>query len=570
MSKKIKTLFGNTIDTKRIKDIEPDEIFLDSENLPKFDVNQFEGRIEKSISTGTFLVFGIVCALIFGIFFARSIILQGVRGAAYLAKSESNRLRYTVLFPERGIITDRNDEKLAWNSASDTNSEFSFRTYKDTPGLSHAVGYVQYPSKDASGFYYNEDFLGEDGVEKYYNDVLSGTNGQQIIEIDAAGKLSSESVVRPPEDGTNLKLSIDAGLTSFLYQTIRSLAQQVGFTGGGGVIMDVHTGEVIALTSFPEYDSQVMTDRANKKIINQYLTDSNNPFLDRIIDGLYTPGSIVKPYMAFAALTEKIIDPLTTILSTGSISIPNPYDPAHPSVFRDWRPQGYVDVRHALAVSSDVYFYEVGGGYQNQKGLGINLIDTYMNMFGFGNSLPDGFFKGSIGVIPTPDWKKANFNGEEWNIGDTYHTSIGQYGFQVTPMQVVRAVAAIANGGTLVNPSILFGGDAHGTVKLDLDQNNLQIVREGMSLSASAGGVASGLDVGYVKVGAKTGTAELGSKKQFVNSWVTGFFPYDHPKYAFAVIMEKGPVTNTVGGVYVMRQVLDWLHATKPDYLSSN
>jgi penicillin-binding protein 2 len=297
------------------------------------------------------------------------------------------------------------------------------------------------------------------------------------------------------------------------------------------------------------------------------LKDKNNPFLNRAIDGLYTPGSIVKPFMAIAALSENIIDPSTKILSTGSISVPNPYDPEHPSVFKDWRAQGWVDMRHAIAVSSDVYFYEVGGGFENQKGLGINLIDKYMSEFGFGKYLPDGFFKSYSGTIPTPKWKKENFNGEDWRIGDTYHTSIGQYGFQVSPIQEVRALSAIANGGKLLDPSILLGGNPDNYTNLNLNPDYLNVVKEGMNLGTQAGGVAQGLGVDYVKLAAKTGTAELGSKKQFVNSWVTGFFPYDKPKYAFAIIMEKGPVTNTTGGVYVMRQVLDWMYVNKPEYL---
>ena len=550
----------------RINDIDPDEIFLDSENLPKFNVDQFEGRIEKPISSRTFVFFGIVCFLIFVGFTIRSINLQVTNGSYYLQKSENNRLRNTLVFANRGVIYDRNDNKLAWNVESESSPEFALRKYSSTLGLSHVLGYIKYPSKDSSGFYYSEDFVGKDGVEKYYSDILSSKNGLRIVEVDAHGAIQSQSVVRPAVDGQDIKLSIDSNLQSEIYKIISDLANRVGFTGGAGVIMDVNTGEVLALTSYPEYDSQILTDGTNSLAINQLLKNKNNPFLDRAINGLYTPGSIVKPYMSIAALNENIIDPNTKILSTGSISIPNVYDPLHPSVFKDWRAQGWVDMRHAIAVSSDVYFYEVGGGYENQKGLGISLIDKYMHLFGFGLDIPNSFFTGTSGVIPDPLWKAENFSGEKWNIGDTYHTSIGQYGFQVTPIQTVRAVASIANGGKLLEPSILLGGNPDKFIQLNLDPADYKVVREGMKLGVEEG-VAVGLNTGYLSLGAKTGTAELGSKKQFVNSWVTGFFPYDNPKYAFAVIMEKGPVTNTMGGVYVMRQVLDWMHANTPQYL---
>ena len=370
VKKKIK---GNSY-KERIKDIDPDEIFLDSENLPKFNVDQFEGRIEKPISSRTFVFFGIACFLIFVGFIIRSINLQVTNGPYYLQKSENNRLRNTLVFANRGVIYDRNDNKLAWNVESESSPEFALRKYSSLSGLSHVLGYIKYPSKDSSGFYYSEDFVGKDGAEKYYSDILSSKNGLRIVEVDAHGAIQSQSVVRPATDGQDIKLSIDSNLQSEIYKIISDLANRVGFTGGAGVIMDVNTGEVLAMTSYPEYDSQILTDGANSQAINQLLKNKNNPFLDRAINGLYTPGSIVKPYMSIAALNENIIDPNTKILSTGSISIPNVYDPLHPSVFKDWRAQGWVDMRHAIAVSSDVYFYEVGGGYENQKGLVFLLL----------------------------------------------------------------------------------------------------------------------------------------------------------------------------------------------------
>jgi len=566
MFKKIKNNYFSRDYKDRSKNLDPDEIFIDSENLPNFNVDQFEGRIEKPIKRSTFWVFGIFCFLLLTGFFIKSWVLQVSEGSNFAIKSDNNRLRYTLLFTKRGVIYDRNDDKLAWNVYDETNPEFSLRKYDTTPGLAHIVGYIKYPSKDKYGFYYSDQFDGKDGVEKFFNDTLTGTNGLRIIEVDAHNKIQSENMIRPPEDGADVKLSIDSKVQEEMYKEISGLANKVGFTGGAGVIMDVNTGEILSLTSYPEYNSQIMTDGSDVSAINSYLKNKNNPLLDRVTDGLYTPGSIVKPFMAISALTSKIIDPSTNILSTGSISLPNPYDPAHPSVFKDWRVQGYVDMRKAIAVSSDVYFYEVGGGYQNQKGMGIDLIDKYMSQFGFGKDLPTGFFSGLTGTIPTPDWKKTNFNGEDWNIGDTYHTSIGQYGFQVTPIQAVRGIASIANGGKLFNPSILFGGNTNDFVQLPFSDDDIKVVREGMRMGVQEG-IATGLNVDYVNIAAKTGTAELGSQKQFVNSWVVGFFPYEKPRYAFAVIMEKGPVANTTGGVYVMRQVFDWMSANTPDYL---
>jgi penicillin-binding protein 2 len=491
--------------------------------------------------------------------------LQVVRGDDNNQKAENNHLRQTPVFAERGLIYDRNHTLLAWNVPNEEDNSFSLRQYIDLPGLSHVLGYVKYPTKDSSGFYYREQLGGVDGVEGYDDEALAGTNGLQIVETDATGKVQSESVINPPIHGQNETLSIDSALQSELYKQIGALAAKAGFVGGAGVVMDVHTGDILAMTSFPEFNSQIMTDGKDSAAINQYNKDVNHPFLDKVVSGLYTPGSIVKPYMALAALQEKVIDPAKQIMSTGSITVPNPYFPELSSVFRDWKPLGLMDMRHALAMSSDVYFYTVGGGFGDQKGLGIKAIDSYLKLFGFGGDVGSGFFNDKVGTIPTPEWKAANFNGEPWRLGDTYHTAIGQYGFQVTPIQAVRAAASIANGGLLLEPKI-FTNQPVQKMPVAIDPQNFEVVREGMRLGVTDG-ISTVLNVPYVDVASKTGTAELGVTKALVNSWSTGFFPYEDPHYAFAVIMEKGSRDNLTGSIFVMRGLLDWISQNAPQYL---
>lgn len=565
---------------ERVKDIDPDEIFIDSSNLPNFDTDQFEGRLEKSISQRSLYILAGVFVLIFLIFIIRIWNLQISQGDFYFTKSENNRLRNSLLFAKRGVIYDRSGTALAWNAENTADKAYDVRKYISLDGFSHLLGYLKYPSKDKYGFYWSEFFDGKAGIEKIYNDVLSGKNGKQIVEVDALGNIQSENIIRSPEDGQSVTLSIDAGIQNKMFLEIKSLAERAGFTGGAGVIMDVNNGEVLALTSYPEYSSQVLTDGQNKTLIDRYLNNKNTPMLNRAVGGLYTPGSTVKPFMAFAALNENIIDPYKNIFSSGSISIPNPYDPSRPTVFKDWKAHGYVDMKRALAVSSDVYFYEVGGGFEDQKGLGIANIDKYMKMFGLGSAVPitlasstdptSSIFFGPAGNIPTPDWKKATFPDDpDWRVGNTYHTSIGQYGFLVSPLQLVRAVASLANGGKLLEPKILFHTDDEGEVlDLNLDQAKLKIIKDGMRDGVTKDyGVAKGLNSADYSVAAKTGTAELGAYKQFVNSWISGFFPYENPRYAFVVIMEKGPVANTTGALSVMRQVLDYMAVNKPEYL---
>jgi penicillin-binding protein 2 len=565
---------------RREKDIDPDEIFIDSKNLPNFDTDQFEGRIEKSISRQSILILVGVFILIMLIFIGRIWSLQILNGDSNFTKSENNRLRNSLIFAKRGVIYDRTGMKLAWNVENSVDKAFDLRKYIPLDGFAHLLGYLKYPTKDKYGFYFTEVFDGKDGVEKTYNNELSGENGKRIVEVDALGEIKTENIIRNPKDGKNLTLSIDASIQNKMYEEIKGQVRESNYSGGAGVIMDVATGEILAMTSYPEYNSQILTDGQDKNAINKYLTDKSTPFLNRVINGLYTPGSTVKPFMAYATLNENIIDPYANIYSSGSISIPNPYDPSKPTVFKDWKAHGYVDMKKALAVSSDVYFYEVGGGFEDQKGLGILTIDKYMKMFGFGESLTANFFSGASGAIPTPEWKKENFPTDpDWRVGNTYHTSIGQYGFQVAPIQMVRSVSSLANGGKLLEPKILLESSDQGDTlnlqkgvslitDLNLNQNYLKIIKEGMRDSVIKDyGVAKGLNISGLSVAAKTGTAELGARKDFINSWVTGFFPYENPKYAFVVIMEKGPATNTVGALYVMRQVLDYMVVNKPEYL---
>ncbi len=550
-------------------EIDPDEIFLDSSNLPEFDVHQFEGRIEKPISLLTIIVLSSVFGLILCILLGKAWILQAKDGEKYAAMSENNVYDETTLYAERGAIFDRNGVKLAWNAVDPEQADFSIRAYTKDPGFGHMLGYIKYPTKDKQGNYYRKNFEGVAGIEKFWNENLQGYHGMRILETNALGEIESESVIRPAQDGENLTLSLDARIQTKMYQSISGLADRVGFTGGGGVIMDVETGEIIALTSFPEYRSDVMSNGSDNALISKYLTDTRKPFLNRVLAGLYTPGSIVKPYVALAALEENVIDPEKEIVSTGSMSIPNPYDPTRKTVFMDWKAHGAVDMRRAIAVSSNVYFYQVGGGFEKQPGLGIERLNKYFSLFGLGKNSEQGFFSGPVGTIPSPSWKEKVFPGDPWRIGDTYFTSIGQYGFQVTPLQMVRADAALANGGTYLAPTIfkVASSSPVSRTKLPVDDDNLQIVREGMRQGATVGS-ASGLNVPYVKVAAKTGTAELGVSKAFVNSWVMGFFPYEKPRYAFVIMMERGPRANVYGATAAMRELIDWMNLNTPEYFA--
>lgn len=552
------------------QEINPEDIFLDSTNLPGLNRDRFEGRMEKPIGERTFNLLKIVMFLVVISLSTKLWSLQVAQGKAYAEVSEENRLTRTIIFADRGVIYDRQGLSLAENNVKLGEGDFAARHYTERSGLSTVLGYLKYPAKDSKGNYYDESYHGQAGVEKQYDERLSGKNGSKLTEMNAKGELNSESVIEAAENGQDLHLSLDARLTESLYKAILATARERGFTGGAGVILDTRTGEVLALTSYPEYSANIITDGSDKKEIVRLLTDKNKPFLNRVVSGLYTPGSIVKPIVALGALNEDVIGPNKQIFSAGFISLPNPYDAKNPSIFKDWKAHGLVDMRTALAVSSDVYFYEVGGGFEDQLGLGIAKLDQYFSIFGLSERTGIDLPGEALGYIATPSWKEKNFPDDPvWRIGNTYHTAIGQYGTQVTPISAVRWTAAIANGGILLKPSIILReelDEINISRIVELPASDWQVVKEGMRQGVTSG-IAGALYFPSLTVAAKTGTAELGTTKALVNSWVTGFFPYKNPKYAFAVVMERGPATNTVGATYVMSRVLNWMIENTPEYL---
>ena len=556
---------------KKYEALDPDEIFLDSSNLPDFDTDQFEGRIEKPISRRTvyFLMF-IFLAIGVGYLY-RLAQLGIVKGDYYKNIAENNRLQRSLIFGARGVISDRNGELVAWNTIDLDSPDFVKRSYRESPGTHILTGYVKYPKKDKSGFYYNTSYSGQDGVEKYFDNILAGESGLKITETDVQGNPVTDSVVKPEKKGDNIKISIDADMQEALYKVLAGTAKRAGYVGASGALMDLNTGEVIAAVSYPEYNSNVMTDGSDVSTINDYQNSKAKPFLDRLSSGLYAPGSIVKPIFALAALVENVISLDKKILSTGELKVPNPFKQGEFTIFKDWRANGWTNMQEAIAVSSDIYFYEIGGGFMDQKGLGIANIEKYARMFGLGASPENNFFSGSDGVIPSIEWKAKNFNGEIWRVGDTYNTAIGQYGFQLTPIQALRAVSAIATNGQLISPSILSKDDPNfpGKVfeQLPLDSTkNFGIIHDGMRMTVTMG-TAKILNVPYVKIAAKTGTAQVGVSNQFINSSVIGFFPYEHPRYSFVIMLERSPHTNTIGASVAMREFVDWLAAHKPEYV---
>ncbi|MFT7644966.1 MAG: penicillin-binding protein 2 [Candidatus Paceibacteria bacterium] len=364
--------------------------------------------------------------------------------------------------------------------------------------------------------------------------------GPLLTEIQSTDLLNNQDI----------KLSIDSELQSYVYRVMEEVALNADYVGGAGVMMDIKTGEILAMVSYPEFQQ------------------NNKPSINKVTNGLYVPGSVVKPFVAIGALSEEIISPEKEILSTGSIELPNPYQGGDFLVFNDWKAHGYVDMRKAIGVSSNVYFYAVGGGYENQRGLGIEKVEEYLRMFGVGGLTGIDILSESEGVIPNPKWKEKKYNGASWRLGDTYLASIGQHGYEVTPLQLVRAATAIATNGQLVTPSILHKDEfVQESTSLPIKASNFNVVKEGMEY-AVINGTAAGLYMDGLSVAAKTGTAEVDTEKEYIHSWVIGYFPHDKPRYAFTFFLEQGPWGEEVGSVAVASDVLTWIRDNRPEYFT--
>jgi penicillin-binding protein 2 len=549
--------------------VEVEEVLLDASNMLSFNQGRMEGKRELPIKRSSVRTVGIIFSCIALIFFYQIFNLQVVKGAEYRTISENNKMDKVHIIAERGVVYDRNGEMIVWNEIDDSGEyDFPIRAYTNRLGMGQVLGYVSYPKKDDKGFFFRTDYLGRSGVELAYDSVLKGGNGNKVVEVDALGKIVSEYEINQPKSGAPLHLSIDAELSEAMYQIIASSSERAGFRSGAAAIMDVKTGELLALTSFPSYDPEVMADGDDTATINSYNTDDRLPFLNKIIGGAYTPGSIVKPFVAYDALEEGIISPNKTIVSNGYILVPNPYNPSNPARFNDWRAHGAMTMREAIAFSSNVYFYIIGGGYGDQPGLGITKLSANYRRFGMGEPTGINLAQEQAGVVPDPAWKKETFD-DDWRLGDTYFTSIGQYGFLATPIQMLRAYAALANGGTLLTPHVEKGVTKEGK-DLKLNQEYLQIIHEGMRKTVTMnGGTARGLERKDVAVASKSGTAEVGAGNAYVNSWSAGFWPYEEPRFAYILMMDHAPRSNALGAGRIMGEVMEWMSVHRPDYFKA-
>jgi len=448
------------------------------------------------------------------------------------------------------------------------------RYYPDGRTISHLIGYTgkikSEELKAAPEFYTISDYIGRDGLEKSYEEILRKNPGKLKIERDAQGHIISKETIQLPESGKSLVLWLDSELQKKIQEELEKEIKIVGAKGGVAVALDPKTGGVLALVSYPSIDNNLFSKRISQEEWKEIEEDPLKPLFNRAIAGTYLTGSTIKPLIASAALEEKIISPEKKINAQGKILVQDQWNPEKIWEYKYWAVHGWTDIRKAIAQSVNVYFYTIGGGYGDQKGLGPTKIKEYLEKFGWNQKTGIDLPGEAEGFIPDKEWKKKTFpNDPGWWDGDTYNLSIGQGFLQITPLEVAASFVSIANGGKLLQPQVV--KEIIDSKKNPIEEikpkvirenfikpENLQIVREGMRQAVTSGSATGWLDQLRVPAAAKTGTAELG--KEFYNNWVTVFAPYEDPQIVLTIIIENVKGVQTAA-LPVAKAVLEWYFA---------
>lgn len=457
---------------------------------------------------------------------------------------------------KEGVSEDEKEKILLLDNQGLVVTENSTRVYPGGDIFSHLIGYVSLVSESdltKSGFYKVNDKIGRSGLENYYESELRGQRGKILVN-----RFEDEKEISHGKNGNSLILNIDSELQKHLYFELEKGLRDIGSQVGLSVALDPRDGRVLSLISFPSYDNNSFIEGLSSKEYESLFIKKKEPLLNRVIAGRFSPGSTIKPLIALAALEEEVISPSKKINAPGLITIENPYDPEVIYTFRDWKNHGLVNMREAIAHSSDIYFYTVGGGFYDVKGLGIIKIAEYFKKFKLDAPLGIDLNGELAGFVPTPEWKSQSRN-EIWYQGDTFNISIGQGDLLVTPLWLASYIAAFGNKGTVYQPFIVDKIlDSAGSVvkvfepkvlaKIESKEANLEVVREGMKMAAEIG-TASVLNDLPFEVGAKSGTAEV-IKGQSTSSWISVFAPYDNPQIVLTIMMESGKE-----GSYIPHQI---------------
>lgn len=461
--------------------------------------------------------------------------LQIIKGEYYRNLSEGNRIERIKIKAERGKILSRGGEYL-------NGSDFAHITGYLQETNESEVGKID-PKCIEKGAYKLGQIVGRGGIQEEYNCILSGIDGEELVEVNSGGEKIRVIGAKAPVAGRDVKTNID-------YWLQKTVAKEMDGKLGSVVATDKN-GEVLVLYSSPTY---------NPDDIIPSLTNSDLPLFNRAIGGLYHPGSIFKPLVAIAALEEGKIDKDFKFIDTGVVTVESIYGNYS---YTNWYftqyggKEGEIDLTKALARSTDTFFYKIG------EAVGINSLVDWMKKFGL-TKLTDIDINGEVlSLIPSPDWKEK-IKGEKWFLGNTYHFSIGQGDLALTAIGIHRADLAVVNEGKLCDLKIV--GETKCT-DLKLKTENLKLVQDGMRKACTIGGTGftffdfteknSGLEVGC-----KTGTAETNEDDK-THAWFFSFAPIDNPELVLTVMVEKSGEGSKVAGP-IARKIFDEYFKVRP------
>ena len=339
------------------------------------------------------------------------------------------------------------------------------RQYLNGPTTAHVLGYVGHiPEEEVEEYkfqgYDPNDRVGLTGIEASYENFLRGQKGQKTVEVDVAGReVRTVGLALAPVPGHNLILTVDLDLQRLMETALRKGMEAARATSAVAIAMNPKTGEILGLVSLPSFDGNLFSTGISVEDYLRLSIDKSRPLVNHAVGGQYPPGSIFKVIPASAALEEGVIDPKHQFICKGTMWVPNRYFPDDPEMaqpFYCWNRDGHglVNLDAGLAESCDIYFYQLGGGYGEFEGLGLDLMAQYARLFGLGELTGIDLPGESKGLIPSAKWKRLTYS-ETWVTGDTYNMTIGQGFVLTTPIQMLNAMAAIANGGTLYRPQLV-------------------------------------------------------------------------------------------------------------------
>jgi penicillin-binding protein 2 len=412
------------------------------------------------------------------------------------------------------------------------------RVYPTTTFAAHLLGYVREVSEEQmkQGRYRRGDLIGQSGLERLLDDYLRGTDGGERIEVDALGRPIQVMQREEPDPGGQVVTSIDRRIQEAAERAMEGHA-------GAVIVMDPRNGDVLAMTSSPSFALDRLAGNLDREDWRRLVSDPKTPLMNRALQSQYAPGSVFKIVVAAAGLQEGSLTPMDRTYCNGQFHL-------GAWTFKDWKEggHGHVDLRSALVHSCNIFFYQAG------LKVGPDAIVRYARAFGLGVSTGTDLGSEKAGLIPSVDWKRSH-TSRGWQAGDTVNISIGQGPVLVTPMQVARMMAAVANGGILWKPRLVqrvqesSGALAYSTASkmtghVDLSPVVWNYLRSALVGVVNDGGTGTAARLPGVLIAGKTGTAQSIAKSDAArgqdHAWFASFAPADDPQVVVVVLVERG------------------------------